>query len=88
MLKLPIDVPEEYITLFGTLPPRLVSISAMNKNGVYGTGDVILIDLQFTIPVTVSGIPTLTLNTGCHDSSCQVKEVKNFIDTCSYCMYT
>eukprot|EP01038_Epipyxis_sp_PR26KG_P005103 gene5103-7113_t len=81
VLKLPINVPQEYITLFGTLPPRLTKISSINPNSVYGVGDVIYIDLQFTAEVLVSGTPTITLNTGCHDISCTIKEIKSF--TCA-----
>ena len=81
VLKLPIDVPKEYISLYGTLPPRLLSITSPNPDNVYGTGDIIYIDLKFTIDVLVSGIPSLTLNTGCNDISCQTKEIQTF--TCN-----
>ena len=64
VVKLPVDVPQEYLSLFGTLPPRLVSITSQNEDGIYGPGDIIYVDLKFTGNVSVSGTPTLTLNTG------------------------
>jgi hypothetical protein len=78
VLKLPIDIPKEYISLYGTLPPRLKSIASPNPDSVYGTGDIIDIDLEFTIDVLVSGTPSLTLNTGCDDASCETKEIQTF----------
>ncbi|KAJ1438745.1 hypothetical protein B484DRAFT_200277 [Ochromonadaceae sp. CCMP2298] len=81
VLKLPIDVPEEYISLFGTLPPRLQSIDSNSADGVYGTGDIISVLLQYSIDVLVSGTPALTMNTGCSSSgtsSCLTKEVQSF----------
>ena len=35
-LMLPIDVPAEYIGLFGALPPRLTAITSNNPSGIYG----------------------------------------------------
>eukprot|EP01032_Pedospumella_encystans_P013718 gene13718-15774_t len=81
VLKLPIDVPREYISLYGTIPPRLISIETPNEDNVYGTGDIIMIELRYTIPVYVSGTPTLTLNTGCTNADCSTKEVQTF--TCN-----
>jgi hypothetical protein len=79
VLKLPIDVPQEYISLFGTLPPRLAAITSQTPAGIYGTGDVITIDLEFTTPVLVSGNPTITMTTGCFNEDCQVKEQQSFV---------
>jgi hypothetical protein len=36
VLTLPIDVPDEYIGLFGKLPPRLKSITSPNPAAIYG----------------------------------------------------
>ena len=36
-LLLPIDVPDEYIGLFGAMPPRLKSIFSSMSTGFYGT---------------------------------------------------
>ena len=35
-LLLPIDVPEEYLGLFGGLPPRLKAVTSSNPSGIYG----------------------------------------------------
>jgi hypothetical protein len=35
-LNLPIDVPAEYIGLFGALPPRLKALTSNNHAGIYG----------------------------------------------------
>lgn len=45
---------------------------------MYGVGDIIKITLQFTTTVFVNGAPTLTVNTGCYDWTCQTKEVITF----------
>lgn len=79
VLRLPIDVPVQNLGLYGQLPPRLVSISSDNSNGIYGTGDEIVISLEFSGPVAVKGSPTMTLNTGCHDESCMTKEIQSFV---------
>ena len=79
VLRLPIDVPDEYIGLFGKLPPRLISINSTNINGIYGNGDKILITLQFTSTVAVAGDPVLIVNTGCTQNSCIKKEIQSFI---------
>ena len=36
-LLLPIDVPEEYLGLFGGLPPRLKAVTSSSSSGIYGT---------------------------------------------------
>lgn len=64
--------------MYGKLPPSLVSIDASNPNGIYGDGDVIEIIFEYTSEVWVAGIPTLTMNTGCHREECTVKEVQTF----------
>ena len=83
ILSLPIDVEEETITLYGLLPPRLVSIGSSTADGIYSSGDTIYIDMMFTSEVEVVGSPTLTLNTGCSSSadpsSCTTKEIQSFI---------
>ena len=76
--KLKIDVPEEYLGLYGKLSPHLEIINSTNENGIYGKGDEIILTLKFSSEVFVSGIPTLTVNTGCHDSSCIVNEIQTF----------
>ncbi|WP_223677716.1 hypothetical protein [Azospirillum agricola] len=39
-------------------------MSSSTADGTYGTGDTITIQVSFSEAVTVSGTPTLTLNTG------------------------
>lgn len=77
-MNLPIDIPQSYISLYGKYAPRLVSISS-TSSGLFGVGDAILIDLTYTQPVNVYGAPTLTLNTGCNDQSCIIKEIQSFV---------
>jgi len=60
------------------LAPHLKIINSTNADGIYGIGDEIYITLQFSSVVYVHGVPTLTLNTGCHDSYCTVNEVQSF----------
>ena len=79
--SLNIDVPTEYLTVYGKLPPKLKSITSDVEDGIYGTGDVIAITLEFMAEVNVSGIPTLTMNTGCHTDDCFVREIQSF--TCA-----
>ena len=78
-LRLPIDVPQQYVSVYGKLAPRLLGIRSGDPDGFYGVGDTINIELEFTTEVMVSGTPTLTLSTGCHDETCMVKEVVSFV---------
>ncbi|NBT26189.1 MAG: hypothetical protein EBT09_06475, partial [Actinobacteria bacterium] len=45
------------------LPPSVLSVSS-SASGTYRSGQVIPINITFTEPVLVSGVPTLELNTG------------------------
>jgi hypothetical protein len=81
VLKLPIDVPQEYLSLYGLLPPRLENIRAQNRPGVYGIGDIIVIEMKFTRAVHIADAPTLTVNTGCNSPSCYDAEVQSFVCT-------
>ncbi|WP_449235455.1 Ig-like domain-containing protein [Azospirillum doebereinerae] len=47
-----------------SVAPTVASLSASNADGVYTTGDTITIQVTFSEAVTVSGTPTLALNTG------------------------
>ncbi|MBP2230998.1 autotransporter-associated beta strand protein [Azospirillum agricola] len=44
--------------------PTVAAVSSSTADGTYGTGDTITIEVSFSEAVTVSGTPTLTLNTG------------------------
>jgi hypothetical protein len=44
ILMLPIDVPEESISFYGLAVPRISEIDRSSGDGVYGTGDTILLD--------------------------------------------
>jgi len=87
VLKLPIDVDKEYLSLFGTLPPRLIKITTSAAPGVYGAGDLFYISLQFSTSVDVKGSPYLVMNTGCDSPSCQVKEIQTFTCTADQGMF-
>ncbi|KAJ0403375.1 hypothetical protein P43SY_007126 [Pythium insidiosum] len=47
-----------------------------HSDGVFGVGETINVLVDFTSPVQVVGTPTLELSTGCHDSSCHVREIQ------------
>ncbi len=78
-LRLPIDVPEEYVSVYGTLSPRLIGVRSSDPDGFYGVGDTINIELEYTSEIMVSGTPTITLNTGCSNEACLTKEVVSFV---------
>jgi hypothetical protein len=47
--------------------PSISSVSSSKANGSYGIGEVISIQVTFDVAVTVTGTPTLTLETGTVD---------------------
>jgi len=51
-----------------TLAPTVASVSASTANGTYGTSQTIAITVTFNEPVTVTGTPQLTLETGGTDA--------------------
>jgi len=46
------------------VPPKVTSITSTLADGSYGTGTLIPITVTFSEPVVVSGLPTITLNSG------------------------
>ena len=78
-LRLPIDVPQEYVSVYGTLSPRLIGVRSSDPDGFYGVGDTINIELEYTSEIMVSGTPVITLNTGCINEACLTKEVVSFV---------
>lgn len=52
-----------------TSVPMITSVSSSTTNGTYKAGDFIQITVVFNEPVTVSGTPKLTLETGATDQS-------------------
>jgi len=44
--------------------PTIVNVTSTTSNGIYGPSSLISIDVVFSESVTVSGTPTLTLNSG------------------------
>jgi hypothetical protein len=42
-------------------------------------GDILLLDLNFSAPVLVHGVPTLTVNTGCYNNACTIAERQSFV---------
>lgn len=48
--------------------PTVTSITSSTANGTYKVGDVIVIDIQVSEPVIVTGTPRLTLETGASDA--------------------
>lgn len=48
--------------------PTIVGVSSPNPDGTYHVGDALTITVAFSAPVAVTGIPTLTLETGAADA--------------------
>jgi uncharacterized repeat protein (TIGR02543 family) len=61
-------------TINKSLPPTIVSVTSSKANGSYREGTVIPVSVEFSQPVTVVGIPTLTLETGTTDAIVSYKE--------------
>ena len=76
--SLNIQVEKEHLAIHGKMPPKLVSIDSQNDDGIYGEGDLVVLTLEFATDVNVSGIPSLTLNTGCSSEDCVIKEIQSF----------
>lgn len=55
------------LTLTAPIAPTITSVSSSTANGTYKIGDVITVNVQFDSAVNVTGIPTLTLETGATD---------------------
>ena len=53
--------------LVDAVAPSVVGVSSSTANGTYKAGDAISIQVNFSEPVTVTGIPQLTLETGTTD---------------------
>ncbi|MDN5516475.1 MAG: Ig-like domain-containing protein, partial [Pseudomonas sp.] len=49
------------------IAPTITNVSSSTANGTYKIGDVITVNVQFDSAVNVTGIPTLTLETGATD---------------------
>ena len=47
-----------------TVLPTITNVTSSSLNGIYKSGDVIPIQISFSKTVTVSGSPSITLNTG------------------------
>ncbi|GMF20117.1 unnamed protein product [Phytophthora lilii] len=77
-LLLNIQVPHEPIQIKPKGPAKVVRVYSDHVDGKFGVGEVINIFVQFTSPVKVSGsgTPYLVLKTGCHATSCHVKEIQ------------
>jgi len=50
--------------IINTIPPTITDVTSSTANGTYGVGAVILIIIDFTAPVDVTGTPLLDLNSG------------------------
>jgi hypothetical protein len=45
-------------------PPTVTNVTSTTPNGVYNTGNVLVIVISFSQPVSVTGMPSLALNSG------------------------
>jgi len=84
VLSLPVDVPVEFLSIFGKLVPSLIRVDSSSPDFVYGAGDDIIIDLVFSDTVEVQGNPFLSVNLGCTEDSCVKKEVQSFVCYADY----
>ncbi|GMF53109.1 unnamed protein product [Phytophthora fragariaefolia] len=77
-LLMSIQVPHEPIQILPNGPAKVVRVYSDHVDGKFGVGEVINIFVQFTSPIKLAGpgTPYLVLRTGCHSSSCHVKEVQ------------
>lgn len=55
------------LTLTAPTAPTVTSVSSSTANGTYKIGDTIVVTVQFSSTVNVTGTPTLTLETGATD---------------------
>lgn len=55
------------LTLTAPTAPTVAAVSSSTANGTYKTGDTIVVTVQFSSIVNVTGTPTLTLETGTTD---------------------
>ncbi|MCQ4266849.1 Ig-like domain-containing protein [Pseudomonas stutzeri] len=55
------------LTLTAPTAPTVTSVSSSTANGTYKIGDTIVVTVQFSSTVNVTGTPTLTLETGTTD---------------------
>jgi hypothetical protein len=77
-LLLSIQVPREPIQIRPKGPAKVKRVYSDHVDGRFGVGEVVAIFVQFTSPVKISGTgtPYLVLKTGCHATSCHVKEIQ------------
>ncbi|KAG2914913.1 hypothetical protein PC110_g7138 [Phytophthora cactorum] len=77
-LLLNIQVPHEPIQIRPKGPAKVLRVYSDHVDGKFGVGEVINIFVKFTSPVKLSGSgsPYLVLKTGCHASSCHIKEIQ------------
>ncbi len=57
--------------------PTVVRVTSSLVNGIYRSGTLIPISVEFSAPVTVTGIPTLLLETGTNDVMAIFKQIEN-----------
>ncbi|ETO60592.1 hypothetical protein F444_21239 [Phytophthora nicotianae P1976] len=77
-LLLNIQVPHEPIQIHPKGPAKVSRVYSDHVDGKLGVGEVINIFVKFTSPVKLSGAgtPYIVLKTGCHATSCHVKEIQ------------
>jgi hypothetical protein len=63
----PDPTPAAYTWVVDTAAPRVMNVSSPHADGAFTTGEVIPITVTFSEPVSVTGTPQLTLETGATD---------------------
>jgi len=71
-----------------TTAPTIVSVTSSQANGVYVTGAVIPVTVNFSEPVTSTGAVTVTLETGATDRTCTFTVTNSASGTCDYVVQT
>lgn len=70
--------------IFDTTAPTIGSITSNATDGVYTAGSVIPITINFSEPVTSTGLVTMVFETGATDRQCTFAVDHNDIATCNY----
>lgn len=58
----------QILTVIEPVTPAALTVSSAAANGTYGLGATIPVTVTFSVPVLVTGVPTLTLETGAADA--------------------
>ena len=63
-MSMPILVPTTPIEIAGDKTTKVLAVTSSHADGSWGQGETIDIEVQFSSPVDVTGVPALRLKTG------------------------